>query len=277
MLESRIAEHATADASHADPEGASAAERQFIEALPLIHRLMDLICRRNYLPGADEDEFRSLAILKIIENDYEVLRRFRGKSSLKTYLLVVLQRVLLDHRVRHWGKWRPSASARRRGPVAVRLEQLIVRDGVSVDEAIDSLRTNAGVTESVATLRAIASELPDRPRLRLEPLGALANAIDCGPLPDAIVELQDAGSETARVRAALRAAVGALPAQDRLILKLRYVDGLMIVDIAQILRLDVRPLYRRIERLLASLREQLGEQGVDRAAARHVIEALGCR
>ena len=45
-------------------------------------------------------------------------------------------------------------------------------------------------------------------------------------------------------------------------LRLRFVEGMQIADIARTLHLPVRPLYRRIERLLADLRKALAERGV---------------
>ena len=53
----------------------------------------------------------------------------RGRGSLNTYLRVVIERLVLDMRVTNWGKWRPSARARRLGAEAVLFEQLTVRDG----------------------------------------------------------------------------------------------------------------------------------------------------
>jgi RNA polymerase sigma factor (sigma-70 family) len=275
MLDTLNAGPVPAIASAVDSDSAPAGERQFIEALPLINSIIDRLCRQNCLPGGDRDEFRSIAMLKLIENDYEVLRRFRGTSTLRTYLLVVLQRVLLDHRTRQWGKWRPSTEARRRGAVAIRLEQLISRDGMALEEALANLRTNHGVHESPETLRAIASQLPTRYRVRLEPEDSLVDAVDGQPLPDAVIEQGDNRACATSVRAALRATVTALPAEDRLILKLRFADGLQIVEIARLLRIDARPLYRRVERILGQLRAQLREQGIDREAARQLLDSLG--
>lgn len=273
MSETHMAVPATAPIPPLHGEGTSGEER-FVEALPLINSVIDLICRRKCLPDGDDDEFRSVSMMKLIENDYEVLRRFAGRSSLRTYLMIVLQRVLLDYRVREWGKWRPSVEAKRCGPLAVRLEQLTVRDGMTVDEAIVSLRTNHRVAESADTLRAIAARLPIRFRTRMESTDVLANAIDRGPQPDAIVERAESRAGAASMRAALRSALSSLPASDRVILKLRYVDGLAIVEIARLLQTDARPLYRRVERILSSLRERLREHGVDRESARDLLEGL---
>ena len=46
--------------------------------------------------------------------------------------MAVIQRLFLDARIAKWGKWRPSVSARRLGGVAVLLERLLTRDGLSL-------------------------------------------------------------------------------------------------------------------------------------------------
>ena len=74
--------------------------------------------------------------LKFLERGYDVLRRFEGRSSLKTYLTVVVRRLLLDWQDHTYGKWRPTATALRLGPHAVHLERLMNRDTYSAVEAV---------------------------------------------------------------------------------------------------------------------------------------------
>lgn len=47
------------------------------------------------LSNADREDLIADVFLAIIENDYAVLRRFRGQSSLATYLTVISQRVVI--------------------------------------------------------------------------------------------------------------------------------------------------------------------------------------
>ena len=91
-------------------------EREFLDHLPVIDQVVQFIGRRHRLdPGAIE-ELQSAIHLKIIDNDYEVLRKFEGRSSMRTYLTAVVQRHFLDSRTALWGRWRPCACARRAGP-----------------------------------------------------------------------------------------------------------------------------------------------------------------
>ena len=122
----------------------------FQRELPLIDGVIRFVVRRHRLPASEADEFVAHARLRLIEHDYQILRRFGGRSSLRTYLATVIERLLLDYRIREWGKWRPSAEARRAGPVAVRLDQLLNRDGLPFHQAAEILL----VSEQVAATRA---------------------------------------------------------------------------------------------------------------------------
>src|SRR5262245_36787654 len=101
------------------------AEALFLASLPVIDDTTRQVCRRHHMSAAEAEDFRSDVRLHFIERDYEVLRRFEGRSSLATYVNVVIQRLALDFRNHHWGRWRPSADAKRIGPSAILLERLV--------------------------------------------------------------------------------------------------------------------------------------------------------
>jgi RNA polymerase sigma-70 factor (ECF subfamily) len=52
-------------------------------------------CRSIMLSAADRDDLTADVFLALVHNDFAVLRRFRGKSSLATYLTVVARRVVV--------------------------------------------------------------------------------------------------------------------------------------------------------------------------------------
>src|SRR3989304_3177338 len=221
-------------------------EQRFLAHLEQVERIIAFVARRRRLDAGEVDEFASVVRLKLIENDYEVLRRFEGRSSLKTYLTVVIQRFYLDYRVSTWGKWRPSAEARRLGPTAVLLERLTARDGMSFSEAVQAARTNHGVPEDDRALFDIGAKLPQRTRRQFVDDGTLESTLAAPAAADGVEsgEFAEAASRTA---AALDAALRELPDQDRLILKLRFENGLQVAEIARVTRLEQKPLYRRIE------------------------------
>ena len=252
---------------------AQTGEALFLSQLGVIERVISFVSARRHLPGAEADDFESHVKLKLIENDYAVLRKFQGRSSLRTYLTVVIQRLFLDYRISAWGKWRPSAEATRAGEVAVLLERLTGRDGYGFEEACELMETNHQVIVPRSELEAIAGRLPSRTRRRFESDEALAHVpSDQPPLDDVIAEGERAAT-AARVAAALTAGMAGLDAQDRLVLALRFEDGRTVVEIARLLQLDQKGLYRRLERLMKELRAALQAHGVDAAAALEIFES----
>jgi len=250
---------------------ASAHEAAFLSNLALIDGVVRFICQRHKLSGSEAEDFSSEVRLRLVENDYEVFRRFQQRSSLRTYLTVVIQRIYLDYRNHLWGKWRPSAEARRLGPLAIRLERLLARDGLRFEEACEVLRTNEGVTATESDLAEIAVRLPQRPRRAMvgeEALEAVPAAD--GAFDDPILS-EERHKATRRVLAALGGAMQTLGDQDRLILRLRFQEGLGIADIARALHLEQKPLYRRLDGLLDQLRTALEAAGIERLRAAAIV------
>ncbi len=248
-------------------------EALFVSQLDLIERVIGFVCARQHLASADADDFSSFVKLKFVENDYALLAKFEGRSSLRTFLTVVIQRLFLDHRISAWGKWRPSAEARRGGSTAILLEQLMVRDGYPFEEACEMLRTNHRVAADRAELERLAARLPVRVRRRFEPDDALANVPSRDRPADDLAAERDRRATGDRVSDALSTLMARMDPQDRLILALRFEDGRTVVEIAAMLRLDQKALYRRVERLLKELRMGLEAGGIDGASVLEMLES----
>src|SRR3954470_2769307 len=105
-------------------------ERLFMAGQPMIRQVVAQVGRRYRLSPDETEELQSDVMLKLFERDYAVLRKFEGRSSLRTYLTIVVRRLALDRRVVAWGKWRSSAQARRMGPAAVYFQELTGREGL---------------------------------------------------------------------------------------------------------------------------------------------------
>ena len=252
----------------ATAESFEKAEALFLASLPVIDDVTGQVCRRHRLFGAEADDFRSEVRLHFIENGYEVLQRFEGRSSLPTYVTVVIQRLFLDYRNLQWGRWRPSAAAKRLGPSAVLLERLISRDGWTPEQAAEMLRTNYGIALD-ESLRALCVDLVKRRPSRQFVEEAEAEDIPTpGPSADANVVRAEQGFLAKRVQAALDRARQSLGPEERLILRMRFEDAVSVADIARALLLNQKRLYRTIERLLARIGEALEAEGISRSDVR---------
>jgi RNA polymerase sigma factor for flagellar operon FliA len=241
-------------------------ESIFLRNLALIDRLIALIARRHALGPSDAEEFGAWAREKIIDDDYAVIRKFGGRSSLSTYLTTVLVNLFRDYRNARWGRWRPSAEAKRRGPIGIRLEELIYRDGHQVREAVQILQS-IGTPLSDTELLRIAAALPARrahSEVSIESVEATSIAVSPCSQHDA--------DDLLVLEKLLHSLVASLPAEDAVIMRMRFWSEMSVAEIARTLRVEQKPLYRRLDGIQANLRAALETCGVDRARA---IEILG--
>ena len=247
-------------------------EALFLASLPVIDDVTAQVCRRHRLNPAEADDFRSDVRLHFIDQNYEVLRRFENRSSLSTYVTIVVQRQFLDYRNRLWGKWRPCAQAKRMGPTAILIERLVARDGWGLDQVVETLRVNHGVALDESLL-AFCEKLTRRgPKRQFVPEDQADVLESNGPSPDVNVVRVEQSFFAKRVRGALDKARQALAPEDQLILKMRFEDAVPVADIARALHLNQKRLYRTIERLLAQIGDQLESEGISRTDVRELFE-----
>ena len=244
------------------------------ERLPQIEVVTNYVCRRHNCGTDEAEEFSAHVMAKLVADDCAILRKFQGKSRFETYLTTVITHLFLDWRNHLWGKWRPSAEARRLGPVAKKLEEL-ARDGYTFEESFELLRTNHGVVMSRGELEALAARLPVRLPRKMEGEERL-EALPAGePGPDERILERERQEARGRLWQALERALGTLPDDDRLILKMRYESDLQIVEIARALHLEAKPLYRRIERLVKDLRAALEREGIEGKMVAEILSGTG--
>jgi RNA polymerase sigma factor (sigma-70 family) len=247
-------------------------ERLVVDNLPLVDSVIRLIARRHRLSADEAEELSGAVRLKLVDNDYEVLRKFEGRSQLRTYLITVVQRHFLDDRNARWGKWRPSARARRLGPVATMLDQLITRDHLPFDEAVHAIAARHGTAASREELHAIMLQLPTRSSRQF--LGAEALEHVPAPTPDEneVIESLEREPLGNRIERALANVLARLGDEDRLILKMRFCDNIKLARIAELMGLPQKPFYRRVEDLMRDLRQELQTQGVSQADVAGILE-----
>lgn len=252
-------------------------ERQDYPALLVRHlgwidRVAAALCRKHGLDSDEADDFASWAKARLMEDDYAVLRKFRGESAITTFLTVVVRRFYQDYRVAQWGRWRPSAAAKRRGPLAVLLETLVYRDGLTAAQAAEALRSRGWPELTDQQAATLLAKLPD---LRGRPKQVHDASLDRAPADDTAdgAVLQDE-AEAARqaTRAVLTRAMEGLAAEDRSIVQMRFFGGATLAEVARALRTEQKPLYRRMERILLHLRRTLEAEGISVEQVREILD-----
>ncbi len=222
------------------------------------------VSRLHRLSDADAQDFAQTVHLRLIERHYEAFAKFDGRSSLRSYLTVVVTRLLLDWRNAIYGKWRPSAAARRLGAAGIELDRLINRDGYTPDEAVELLRRR--LRAPTAHFRQLADQVPRRARRRFVDDDILrASALERFQDP---IEAREDRSAALRSSHALARACRQLPADDRKLIALRYQRSMTVQQIGKALQINPKLLYRRFDRTLRLLRSALDTAGIHIADCR---------
>jgi RNA polymerase sigma factor (sigma-70 family) len=179
----------------------------------------------------------------------------------------------LDYRIHMWGKWHPSAEAKRLGAVAVELEQILHRDGRTLDDAVAILVPRYdGVTRE--SLQSLAERLPDRPPRRrdVDLEEAASVAVTRASAVEEPVMAAERRQVSERVSSIMSALIERLPDDERLILQLRFEGGMTVAQISRALGIDQKLTYRRIERRMRDIKEELFAAGI---ATSDVLDLIG--
>lgn len=247
---------------------ADEAGRLLLDCLHTLEALIHVLARKQRLGYRDVEEFTSWVLVRLVEREYAILRKFRGGAPLGAYLRVVVRNLLRDYQDHVLGKWRSSARAARLGPVAVRLERLLVRDGCSLREAIGILR-HAGVSASEGELACMAAVLSARSR-QLEI--SLDEAMERELATDPILGIEDGYG----VLAALEAALADLSPHDRAITRMHYWELKSVAEIARASGLKQKPLYRLLESIQRRLKQRMLQQGITQEMVADVLTRGTC-
>ncbi|NJS40102.1 MAG: sigma-70 family RNA polymerase sigma factor [Rhodobacteraceae bacterium] len=104
-------------------------EALFLAHLPLIERIARHAARGAHLRPEDVEDFLSDVKLKLLADDYRKLRECSDPAKLPGFLNITIRRLLIDKQQHDWGKWRPSAEAKRLGFVTTAISPHASRGG----------------------------------------------------------------------------------------------------------------------------------------------------
>lgn len=162
---------------------------------------------------------------RLRENEYHRLRAYvaDGRSRFTTWLVAVVRRLCIDWHREQFGRARPEASAQAREAHERRRRLTTLALDLGVEELTESVEVRTQETEG--------------PEERLR---------------------------TLELHGALDAALATLSPADQVLLRLRFDDGLSAQQIARTLHYPTPfHVYRRINALLATLRETLRARGIE--------------
>ncbi|HEV2115545.1 MAG TPA: sigma-70 family RNA polymerase sigma factor [Terriglobales bacterium] len=203
-------------------------------------------------------------------NDFRRLRKFKlaGRATFSTWLCAVARNLCLDwHRKEH-GRYRVFASVAQRSAADQILFELVFRQDFSIEEAREELSRRrirlsfAEVEERINELRRCVTS---RQLWLLSSGKVAADAMDSGEEGGHAIEPVDPAPDPEAVavlrqtHARLSAALGSLSDSDRLVVRLRYQEGLTLQQVARLVGLkDAQTADRRLRDIMEHLRQALG-------------------
>lgn len=201
--------------------------------------------------------------------DFRRLRKFDhgGRASFSTWLCAVARNLCLDWYRREYGRHRVFGSIARRSASDQFLFELVFRRGLSAEEARQEL-SGRGVELSFAAVEKKISELRQCLSSRqlwvlssgkriVEPIGVgeegtNVEPVDPAPDPETLAALRETHRHVS-------AALASLTDSDRLLIRLRYQEGLTLQQVARLVGLkDAQTADRRLRDIIDHLRQALG-------------------
>lgn len=206
---------------------------------------------------------------QLADKDFRRLRKFdaNGRATFATWLCAVARNLCLDwHRKEH-GRQRVFGSVSR-STTDQCLFELVFRRGFSADQAREELSrrgielTFAALEEKICDLRRCLSSrqlwLLSSGATMLQSIDSEEEGIyaiepaDPGPDPEALTALRETDRHVS-------AALASLNDSDRLLVRLRYQEGLTLQQVARLVGLkDAQTADRRLRDIIDHLRKALG-------------------
>jgi len=212
---------------------------------------------------------------QLSRNHFRRLLRFRpqGAASFSTWLRVVVRNLCLDWRRKQFGRPRLLRSIARLPQLEGEIYRCRYEQGLSLDETLLLLCPNfpgLSIQRLVETEAHVRESLSPRQLWLVSARKARARGALQGPavgLAEEDYALQDPADPRSNQESALasqeqekhlRSALAKLPAPERLLIRLRFEEGLSLEQIARLTGLgDAQRVHRRIADVLATLRKKV--------------------
>lgn len=207
---------------------------------------------------------------RLAASDFRRLRKFdqAGRASFSTWLCAVVRNLCLDWHRKENGRHRVFGFVARRSATDQLLFDLVFRRGLSTEEARQELSRSgaqlsfAAVEERVCELRRCLSSrqlwLLSSGKATLQSLGGeeegsyVLEPADPSPDPETLVVLRETHQQVS-------AALASLSESDRLLIRMRYQEGLTLQQVAKLVGLrDAQTADRRLRDIVDHLRQALG-------------------
>ena len=235
-----------------------------------ILKKIELVCKRNFSAENDQNECYIFVIDSLRADNYKRLRAYKGKSKLNTYLLTLVNTLVIDFRRTRYGRRRIPISVAKLGKWAEAVYRLVCWQKFSFDDAFDFLQDDGLYEDSydqfikqIAPIqKAPCKENPAFQSLDESQVDSLQNNPDSGSNPLEYL-LQKLDRER-RIKAlkVIRKTTKELSEMDQLLVRLVYSSDHPLTLAAKAIGLPVATTRRRLKALLTKYRERLLKEGI---------------
>jgi RNA polymerase sigma-B factor len=215
-------------------------ERLIVEHLPLVRGLARRYAERGE-PLDDLVQIGTIGLIKAIDR-FDPARGYKLASFATPTILGEIRRHFRD---RSWTVRVPRGIQEARARIAQTVDELAAREGRSPSVREIAEAADLSVDDVLDALAAGSAQRP-------APLDSPGRDDDDAGIA---VGIDDPGFEHAEARATLQAGLSALPARERVILHLRFEEGLTQSQIAARIGVSQMHVSRLIRRALEALRE----------------------
>lgn len=235
-----------------------------------VDTIIRAVCFSYRLKPDDAEDFASEVKLRLVEDDYRILRVFTGKSSIETYLTTVISNSLRNLLRDRNGRWRPSEEAKRSGKIAERIEELVYRFHYPFHEAYQILTTNFGFKQSEHEVRDIFCKLKPRDR-RPVAVSCEEDIHDERGTPEMQMAAAEQNLLEKKIEDIINEMRGELSSTDQLVLRMVFVDNLKLTVVAEQLRLTRNEVDLRLREILTDFKRGILDQGINFNDVRELI------
>ena len=226
--------------------------KSFLESnFKIIQGVINKACRRYNLDGGDADEFSSIVYEKLLDDDYKKIRSFGGSSSFSTYITAVISHIFIDTIIRPVkGRWKASKKALALGREAIELEELVLKNGYNIDQAIETLVENPDYSISKDDAYKMASKLELQKKSAKQKTKRSAKNPNTGNVealeytsdgksisPEKVLINEEILHKKKKIEQSIKEMIELLTNEVRLIIKMRYYgEGKTVSEIARVLK-----------------------------------------
>lgn len=216
------------------------------------------------------------------QNNYRVLREFKGNAQLTTYLTAIISRRAVDMIRKKLGRGREKERATELGNIGLILFQRVIKDGYPLQDVYNELRSNGNFPGDLEELEAMLGKIKGKNPGGHKPGHANGNngnsVVKNGTsineeeyvIPDTKSDPQALLMEKQRqqeIHRVIRDIIAPLSGEERLLLRMRFpvLEGEKPGSVEQIscaLGITPKAVYKRITRLMKKCRQQLDSRGI---------------